>query len=461
MDTFETIRDGGFIFRMPKDEVPVLREYIIPLAHEAFSEFSRRYQFTPTGPILIELFNKHDDFAVRNVGLPGMVGALGACFGRVVTMDSPKALPPGSFQWQATLWHELAHVFTIQMSNQRVPRWLTEGVSAFEEKRANPEWARPNDLEFVTLLNRGETVKLRELNAAFTNTRTISLAYYQASLLVEHLVQVYGDAGVAKLVRAYAQGIDSDAALETALDTDFDRLQTSFDQFTDSMFARIKPALHSGPKDAELASMSLVALRAYASENPQLFAAQMALGHALRKEDQVDEAVQAFERAAALVAVARGPNSPHAQLAEIALARNDKPRAIAELQALVSVDFDNIRAARRLAALLRETGVTDLAQLRPVYERITAIDPYDAAAHAALGRFAMQRDEPDAAAREFRAVVALGPLDPAAAITDLAESYLKSGKRAEAKKETIAALEIAPSYERAQTLLLQLVGAQP
>ena len=58
-----------------------------------------------------------------------MIGALGACFGRVVTMDSPRARPPGEFNWGATLWHELAHVITLQLSNQRVPRWLTEGIS--------------------------------------------------------------------------------------------------------------------------------------------------------------------------------------------------------------------------------------------------------------------------------------------------------------------------------------------
>ena len=77
-----------------------------------------------------------------------MVGALGACFGRVVTLDSPKARPPGSFQWEATLWHELAHVITIQASNQRVPRWLTEGISEYEQKLARPEWARQMDVEF-------------------------------------------------------------------------------------------------------------------------------------------------------------------------------------------------------------------------------------------------------------------------------------------------------------------------
>src|SRR4029079_17783654 len=225
LDTFETIRDGDLIFRMSKEEAPVLREYIIPLAHQALAEYTKRYEFTPKGPLLIEVFTKHDDFAVRNVGLPGMVGALGACFGRVVTMDSPKAMPPGSFQWEATLWDELAHVITIGMSNQRIPRWLTEGVSAYEEKRARPEWARGQDVEYATLLGRGETIKLRELNAAFTNPRTISLAYFQAALLVEHLVELYGDNGVGNLVRAYAKGIDTDAALKTALNTDFDNLQ--------------------------------------------------------------------------------------------------------------------------------------------------------------------------------------------------------------------------------------------
>jgi tetratricopeptide (TPR) repeat protein len=461
LDTFETITDGDFVFRMPKDEVAVLREYIIPLTHQAFDDFSKRYDFKPEGPILIEVFDKHDDFAVRNVGLPGMVGALGACFGRVVTMDSPKALPPGSFQWEATLWHELAHVFTIQMSNQRVPRWLTEGISAFEEKRARTEWARPNDVEFATLLNRGETIKLGELNAAFTDPRKISLAYYQAALLVEHMVELYGDAGLGRLVRSFAQGLDTNAALKATFNTDFDALQASFDQFNERKFAALRPALEAGPKDEELQGMPLVALRAYASENPQSFLAQMALGRALRKEQQLDEAVQAFERAAALVPIGRGSNSAHAQLAEIALERKDSVSAITHFKALVAVDFDNIGAARQLAGLLREAGITDPAQLRPVYERIAAIDPFDSEAHGMLGRLAMQRNEPAVAEREFRAVLALNPVDRAAAMTDLAESYLRGGKRAEARKQTLAALEIAPSYERAQSLLLELVDARP
>ena len=111
-----------------------------------------------------------------------------------------------------------------------------------------------------------------------------------------------------------------------------------------------------------------------------------------------------------------------------------------------------------VAALLRQAGTEDAAKLQPVFQRITALDPFDPDAHTMLGRFALARNDSEAAAREFRTVIALGPVDRAAAYTDLAESYFQGGKRAEAKKQTLAALEIAPNYERAQDLLLKIVG---
>jgi tetratricopeptide (TPR) repeat protein len=165
-----------------------------------------------------------------------------------------------------------------------------------------------------------------------------------------------------------------------------------------------------------------------------------------------------FERAAALVPGAGGQDSPHEQIAAIAMEKKDQPRAIAALTSLVAVDFNNVEAARMLAGLLRQNNVEEPAKLLPVYQRIAAIDPFDADAHTMLGRFALQGNDADVAAREFRTVVALGPVDRAAAYTDLAESYFKGGKRAEAKKQTLNALEIAPSYERAQDLLLKIVG---
>jgi tetratricopeptide (TPR) repeat protein len=456
LDKFTTVKDGDIVVKMQTDEAPVLQEYAVPLAHQALKTLSAKYEFTPKGPILIEIFPRHDDFAVRTLGLPGMMYALGACFGRVVTMDSPKARP-GEFQWEATLWHELTHVITLQMSNQRLPRWLSEGISTYEEKKARADWARQQDIEFVGLLDRGEAIKLTDLNAALSNPKLASIAYYQASLVVEHIIATYGEAGLRKLIRSFSQGFDTDAALKATLNTDFASMQDGFDKMVEKMFAGIRGVVNP-PKDANLLAMQVEELRALAAANPRSYPVHVVLGTRLRKAGQTDEAIQVFEKAATLLPIAMGKESPHAQLADIALEKKDRTRAIAELEKLVAADFDNVEAPRQLVTLLKQEKIDDPARLRPIYERIVSIDPFDAEAHGALGRLAMDRNEPEVASREFRAVVALAPVDRAAAYTDLAESYFKSGKTAEAKKQTLAALEVAPSYERAQQLLLKMVG---
>ncbi len=456
LDTFVTTKDGAFILKMHKDEAPLLQDYALSLATQAITTLSKRYAFTPQGPILVEVFPKHDDFAVRNVGLPGMIGALGACFGRVVTMDSPKARPPGEFQWEATLWHELAHVITLQMSKQRVPRWLTEGISVYEEELARPEWGRGQDVQFAQMLNEGTVLKLRDLNSGFTDPRMISMAYFQASIVVEHIVNTFGDEGLHKLLRAYGEGVDTDAALKTALDTDFDRLQTGFDALIEKKFGPMRKALVPPEKGVQLQKMSVAELKEYINQHPDSFPALMTLGIALRRSNAPDEAMATFEKAGALVPMVAGPTGPFSQIAQIALEKKDTARAIEALRNVVKYDYDNLDAARQLVELLRQTGTTDPVQLEPIQKRVVAIDPFDQDAHTSLGRAAMSRSDFDAASREFRAVLALNPVDRAAAHTDLAESYFRGGRQADARRQTLAALEIAPSYERAQDLLLKL-----
>jgi tetratricopeptide (TPR) repeat protein len=460
LDKFVTVQDGDIVLRMDKNEAPVLTDYALRIAHQALASVSSRYGFKPKGPILIEIFPKHDDFAVRNVGLPGMTGALGACFGRVVTMDSPKARPPGEFQWEATLWHELTHVITLQMSEQRIARWLTEGISVYEETIARPEWGRGMDLAFAQMLNANKTLKLKDLNAAFTNPQQISVAYFEASLLVEHLVATFGDEGLHKLVRAYGDKLDTDGAVKQAFNTDLAGLQGGFDQFLEKRYGTLRRALALPADNPDLPKMPLEVLRPYAAQHPGSYPVQLYFGNGLRKAGDLDQAIQAFERAAALAPVARDADSPQRQIAEIAIEKNDRRRAITALRAVLDADFDNVEVARKLAKLYRDEGTKDPAVLRWVYERIAAIDPFDAEVHGALGALAFQRNDADTAIRERRAVLALGPVDRVAALTDLAESYVKGGRTAEAKKQVMAALEIAPSYERAQGLLLSLAGSR-
>jgi tetratricopeptide (TPR) repeat protein len=431
LDQFATVKEGDLIFKMQKEQAPVLREYAVPLAQEAFKTLSARYGFTPTGPFLIEIFTDHDDFAVRNLGLPGMIGALGACFGRVVTMDSPTARDPGTFSWQATLWHELTHVITIQMSKQRIPRWLTEGISVYEEGRQRPEWGRDMEVTFARAMNKNKVLKLKDLNAGFTRGETIVLAYYEASLLVDHIVSTKGQGALNSLIRSYGEGIDNETALNRTM----------------------RHALMDADKPVDASSLDK--LKTNAAANPESYIAQLALGEELAKAGD-PSGFAPLQRASVLVPTAIGGESPHALMAELAMKLNDKPRAMKEYQLLLDSDHTNIAAARRLQQIAQ--GAADEAAQTFALTRIVALDPFDASAHVGWGRIALKRKDSGTAIREFRAALATGAADKAATHCDLGESYLLAGQKAEAKREALAAMEIAPSYERAQELLLNASG---
>ena len=455
LERFETVEDGVVTMRLHPDEAPVLREHALPLARRALDTLAARYGHTIEGRVLVEIFPKHDDFAVRNVGLPGMVGALGACFGRVVTLDSPRARPPGTFNWQATLWHEMAHVITLQMSHNRIPRWLTEGISVFEEQRARPEWGREMELRFADALERGEVLPLAELNRGFMSGETIALAYYEASLLVDHLVMTRGEPAMQALVRAFADGVSVDEAMRRAIGPTLAEIEPEFVASVTERFAAVLEA-RRGPEDIRLTARTpRETIERLAAEYPGNVDLQVRLGDQRAAAGEVAGAYEAWERAAYLLPSLVGDESPLGRVAALATSRGESDRAIDALERLLARDDTNIDAARRLAALV--DPVREPARAARAWDRVAEIDPFDATASAALGRHALDSSAPDVAARWFRTALAAGPVDKAAAHCDLAESYLAVGKAPQARRQVLAALEVAPSYARAQDLLLTLV----
>jgi Tfp pilus assembly protein PilF len=84
------------------------------------------------------------------------------------------------------------------------------------------------------------------------------------------------------------------------------------------------------------------------------------------------------------------------------------------------------------------------------------ISPYDIAIHIRLAELASRAGDHATALRERRAVVALDPPDPLDARYQLARALVESGDIASARKELLGVLEQAPSFEKAQALLLEL-----
>ncbi len=455
LDRFVTVQGRNLTVRLHEQDAPVLQPYLVPLAEEALADLARRYEFTPQGPILVEVFPRHDDFAVRTMGLPGMLGALGACFGRVVTMDSPKARPPGTFNWAATLWHELAHVITLQMSGNRLPRWLSEGISTFEETRARSGWGRESELLFAQAHASGRLLPLSDLNSGFAKVETINLAYQQASVLVAYLVETRGDATLRAFVRSFGEGIDDETALTRAYGQTWATLQPEFDAYVKRKYDAVVPALTEVDATPPGRTATAADWVAFADGHAGNFRVQMVAASPLLRLGDLAAARTVLERAAALVPFATGDASPWRLLATTALKQDRPADARRFLEEILEHDHTAVQALRQLVAQAR--GPEDTALRQRAAERLIEVDPFDAAAHSALGDLALARGDVPVALRELQAAVDAGPPNPAEALTSLAEATLRTGQRDDAKRHLIKALESTPRHERAQELLLQII----
>ena len=430
--TFRTTRQGQFVLVTPPRETELLTMYLGPLLIEAHDRLAARYGYKPPEPIRLEVYDRHADFSVRTVGLAGL-GALGVSFGSVLAMDAPSARHPGEFNWGSTAWHELAHAFTLGMSDHRVPRWLSEGLSVLEERRARPGWGATVSLDFLSALADGRVRPVSRLNEGFvkpTFPTEVQVSYYTASLVCEMIENERGAAALRTLLVAFRDGLDTPAALRRALGTTPDAFDQQFAAWLRNRFPR-------------------------AAATKQ-FADAMTVGMEHQNRGRTDAARAAFVRAQQILPEYAGEDGPAWHLAQLARGAGDLQGAATHLAHITSGNETALAANRLEAEVLEQLGNPGGAIA--ALERTIWIVPYDVAVHRRLAELAARTGDHTRAVRERRAIVALQPTDLLEARYQLAQALLQSGDRAAARREVMAVLEQAPGFEKAQLLLLELRG---
>jgi cellulose synthase operon protein C len=431
-----------------RDEADLLELYMAGLSEEAYDQLAARYGTPPATPVRVEVYPSHADFSVRSVGLAGL-GALGIAFGNILALDSPAARSPGDFNWGSTLWHEIAHAVTLAASNHRVPRWLTEGISVMEERRARPGWGDDVTLDFVVALKRGLILPVSELNSGFVRPRypqQIQHAYYQSSLVAEWIEREFGDTALRDMLRAYGRGRTHEQVLGEVLRIEPRALDERFAAHLQRHFA------------SQLAGVEVAGdgTRGQTGIGGPFVAALRAARAALEAGDLATAAREA-ERARAMFPEYAGEDGPYVLLYEIARRNGDTHAAATALQGHIARNERDYGAHITLATLLEEQG--DARAAADVLERAMYIHPYDAAVHDRMARLYAATGQHDRTVRERRAILALAPANRADALYQLAVALVAAGDHTEARRQVLRALEIAPGFADAQDLLLRLQGA--
>jgi len=461
MNTFVRVESAHFLFLMSKDDGPVLAPFARRLAEEAYTGLTARYEFTPAGRIRVELFPDHGGFAVRTLGLPRL-GALGVCFGTVIAQDSPRARKAGSFNWGSTLWHEYAHVITLQMTNHNIPRWYSEGISVYEEHRARAGWGDRLTTAFIKAYKEGKLLKISELNAGMMRPQfpeQIALSYYQAALVCELIERRFGPDRIRQTLLLFAQGKSAGEVFQQALGWDSQTLDNEYARYLDTLLRGLARNLDFAHADASDDKRKREALAAVLAANPDDFFANLRLG-ALLKEDGSNAAAEpCLKKAQEIFPDYADDGGSYRLLFEIYQDEKRQDEALAQLSGWSSHDGDAVFPLVRAAEMYRARK--DWKAAASMLEAASFINPYDADTQDKLGECAAAAGDWSTAAVAYQVLLGLKPKDPVGAHYGLAQAWLALGKKPEARKEVLRALEIAPTFEPAQHLLLKLSGLAP
>lgn len=429
---FVTFKTDNTVLRLHKKEAELLHPYFEAELKRAISTYEKKYQMKLNGPVQLEVYPDHADFSVRTAGLPGIGSILGVTFGGVVAMDSPSGRPPGSFHWASTMWHELSHVFVLQATNHRVPRWFTEGMAVYEETAVEPDWGDRLDPQAITAIQEKKLLPIAELDRGFVRPSypaQVVVSYFQAGKICSYIAEKWGYGKLLEMIHSYAK-------LESTPDIIQHDLGVSPEEFDKQFFAW-------------LTAQNKVTLDHFDDWRKQVKGLVAEL-----REKKYDDVIKGGTAIESYYPDYVEPGSIYELLADAYQGKGDKASERKELEKYSQVGGRSSMLIERLATLEEDAG--DPKKAAAALNRLNYIYPEDQGLHKRLGDLWLAQNNVAGAIREYRAVLALKPLDQAASHYQLAKALTMAQKLDDARDEVLLSLEAAPGYKPAQKLLLEI-----
>ena len=453
---FRTLESDHFLVKMEPREADIYGADVLALLERAHRTLTGKYGLTLREKTIVEIFPDQKDFAIRTFGLPGGAGYLGVCFGRVITANSPAARPGSPSSWEAVLWHEFCHVVTLTATKNKMPRWLSEGLSVYEERQARGSWGEQMKPRYRAMILGEDLTPVSELSAAFLHPKTplhLGFAYYESSLVVEWLMAGWGIEKMKRLLADLGRGLPIHSALATHF-APLEKLDADFATHARQLARNVGPKLDWTKPDRRQVG-SEAAVEKFIAENPDNFEALMVQADRLLDAGRWAAAKGPLKKVIERYPEQHQADSAYARLARVHRELQETAEETAVLVRLADLAADATEAFQRLMELA--VARQDWPAVLDYAARYHAVDPLrpephwlEAQAHEATG----QRP---AAITAYRTLLQLGPADPAEVHYRLARLLHAEGDPA-AKREVLLALEEAPRFREAHALLLEIVG---
>jgi tetratricopeptide (TPR) repeat protein len=461
MSKYAALANDDFVIRMAAPEVAVYGPRVLSLLRKAKQALSAKYGIEIAKPTYVEIFADQRDFAVRTFGLPDVAGFLGVCFGRVVTANSP-ASSSSPTNWEAVLWHEFCHVITLQLTRNKMPRWLSEGISVYEERQANPSWGMRIDPRYREMILGEDLVPVGKLSAAFLAPKTprhLQFAYLESSLVVGFIIDRYGVDKLRNILGDLRDGVEINTALAKHT-VELPQLEKEFAAHARELAEAIAPKLDWERPDPELLLASAEKdLADWEKKHPDNYWLLRLKAQKAVEQQKWAEARPLLERSIELFPQQTGGEAAYRSLVAVLRATNDVKAERTVLQQWAEIDDEATDAYLRLIELA--AAESDWPAVALNAERYLAVNPLVAPPYRYLAQAATATGDDSTAVVAWRTLIQLDVPERADAHYQLAQLLRKRGDVEEARRHALLALEETPRYRAALHLLLELNRGTP
>ncbi len=423
------------------------------MLESAHAALTARYGVELPRKTIVEIYPDPADFETRTFGMPGNPGFLGVCFGPVFTINSPATRESN---WEAVLYHEFCHTVTLRLTRNQMPRWLSEGISVYEETLANPAWGQRLSAPYRDRILGGRLLPVSEMSSAFLQANDgedLQFAYFQSYLIVEFIFQRFGLETVKAILADLGEGRTANDSMAQRL-LPLDELDAAYFAFAKAQAASLAPdfafqTTTSAPSSANLL-VAPPAATAYEAELDQ--------AKSLMREKNFEKAIASLESLIERAGYLPGQHNAHLPLARAYREIGDTANERRLLEHVCNQETHQLAPVARLLDIAKQKSDTP-AQLLWA-DAFLAISPMGETAWRARLQAAVALDDAPAAIEAGEALAAMDLPDRPALHYQLARQY-RAIDPAKAKRHVLMALEEAPRFRQAHALLVALLDEAP
>lgn len=214
---FSENESAHFTFRYEgKQTSEALRSQLITVLEAEYDDLVRQLGVAPHSSIPVILYTSQAFFDVTQA--PGWSGAINDGKLRIPVQGVEHV----DSELARVLKHELTHSFVNQLSGGRCPQWLNEGVAQAME----PKTIAPRGNRLAELFRSQHEIPYNQLEGSFMrfSGEEAALAYDESLAAAEYIHDTYGMSDLQRLLALIGQGSSSEAAMRTAIHSDYAQL---------------------------------------------------------------------------------------------------------------------------------------------------------------------------------------------------------------------------------------------